>query len=402
MIEENPKDIRKADIVVGIPSYNEANCIGFTTKQVAQGLKLYFSEYKCAIINCDNCSTDGTKEVFLNTLTDIPKIYISTPPGIKGKGNNLRNLFYKARELEAKAIIVVDADLKSITPKWIKNFVEPIFNNFAFVTPLYVRHKYDGTITNNIAYPLTRALYGRRIRQPIGGDFAFSDEMLRIYIEGRYWTEMVGQFGIDIWMTTLAINEGLPICQSFMGRPKIHRQKDPARTLGTMFSQVIGTIFDLMSQFAKNWNEVKWSKPTAIHGFGLGETELPPPININEGALYTGFLNGFEEYVSIWEEALYEPNFNKLKEIRTFSIEKFDFPTELWAKILYDFAIAYNQKTLDRYRLLNALIPLYFGKVLSYVKKTRRLSIQEAEEFIENECVIFEKVKPYLIKKWVE
>ena len=51
-------------------------------------------------------------------------------------------------------------------------------------------------------------------------------------------------------------------------------------------------------------------------------------------------------------------------------------------------------------RLLNALIPLYFGKVLSYVKKTRRLSIQEAEEFIENECVIFEKVKPYLIKKW--
>ncbi len=399
-IEENPSGIKQAEIVIGIPSYNEADSIAFTTKKAAQGLRLYFSQFKCVIINCDNHSPDGTKEAFFNTPIDVPKIYISTPPGIRGKGNNLRSLFYKVCQLGAKATIVVDADLKSITPKWIKNLAEPIFNDFVFVSPLYIRHKYDGTITNSIAYPLTRALYGRRIRQPIGGDFAFSDKMAKIYAEGKYWDEMVAQFGIDVWMTTLAINKGLPICQSFMGRPKIHKQKDPAKMLGPMFSQVVGTIFDLMSPFSKNWREVKWSKPTAIHGFGFGEEELPPPVDINQKALYSGFIEGFKGYISVWERVLYEPNLHKLKEIKTFSFERFDFPAELWAKILYDFAIAYKDQVVDKETLLKALIPLYFGKIFSYTKKVARLSIQEAEEFTENECMIFEKAKPYLIERW--
>lgn len=399
-IEENPHDIRQAEVVVGIPSYNEADSITFPTKQAAQGLRLYFSQFKCVIINCDNHSPDGTKEIFLNTPTDVPKIYISTPPGIRGKGNNLRALFYKACQLGAKAIIVVDADLKSITPKWIKNLAEPIFNNFTFVSPLYVRHKYDGTITNSIAYPLIRALYGRRIRQPIGGDFAFSHEMAKIYADGRYWSEMVAQFGIDIWMTTLAINEGLPICQSFMGRPKIHKQKDPAKMLGAMFSQVVGTIFDLMPPFAEHWKEIKWSKPTAIYGFGFGETESPPPVDIDQKALYRGFLRGFEQYIPVWERTVDNANLHKLNEIKGFSFEKFDFPTELWAKILYDFAIAYKNQVVSKELLLRALIPLYFGKVFSYAKKAARFSIREAEEFTENECMIFEKVKWYLIERW--
>ena len=44
-----------------------------------------------------------------------------------------------------------------------------IKKGFDFVAPLYNRHKYDGTITNSIVYPMTRALYGHSIRHPIGG-----------------------------------------------------------------------------------------------------------------------------------------------------------------------------------------------------------------------------------------
>ncbi|HPV30740.1 MAG TPA: glycosyltransferase, partial [Deltaproteobacteria bacterium] len=168
-------NITHTDIVVGIPSYNEAATISFPTSQAALGLQEHFNHMDAVIINCDNNSTDGTGKVFLNTDTrGIPKIYLSTPKGVKGKGNNFKNLFRKVLELNAKAVVVVDADLKSITPRWIKNLGEPLFNDFGFVAPLYVRHKYDGTITNNIAYPMTRSLYGRRVRQPIGGDFGFS------------------------------------------------------------------------------------------------------------------------------------------------------------------------------------------------------------------------------------
>ena len=80
--------------------------------------------------------------------------------------------------------------------------------------------------------------------------------------------------------------------------------------------------------------------------------------------------------------------------------EQFDFPTHIWATLLYDFAIAYKNGVVDKEQLLNSLIPIYFGKTLSYVRKTDRMTIQEAEEFIENECLVFEETKPYLLERW--
>jgi len=176
--EINPDNIKKAEMVVCIPSYKEADAISYPTTEADKGLKKYFGEYESVIINCDNNSPDHTREAFLETATESPKIYLSTEPGLKGKGNNFRNLFQKVVDLKAKAVVVVDADLKSITPEWIKHLGEPLFSGFSYVAPLYVRHKYDGTITNGIAYPMTRSLYGRRVRQPIGGDFFRSESVL--------------------------------------------------------------------------------------------------------------------------------------------------------------------------------------------------------------------------------
>ena len=81
--------------------------------------------------------------------------------------------------------------------------------------------------------------------------------------------------------------------------------------------------------------------------------------------------------------------------------EQFDFPTQTWAKLLFDYAGAYNRKVMDPQQLLDSLIPLYFGKTLSYVRKTERMSVQQAEDFIENECMVFEETKPYLVDHWV-
>ena len=210
-IEENPQDVQAADLIVGIPSYNEAELISYPTQKASEGLIKYFGDKNCVIINCDNDSPDGTREAFLNTQTEVPKIYLSTPPGVRGKGNNFKNLFEKSCELGAQAIVVVDADLKSITPRWIKNLGDPLFKNFGFVSPLFLSHRFESTITNNIAYPLTRSLYGRRVRQPIGGDVGFSGELARLYLEEEPWGKRVSQSGIDIWMVTLAMTQGIPI-----------------------------------------------------------------------------------------------------------------------------------------------------------------------------------------------
>jgi len=398
--EVNPAGITRADLVVCIPSYNEADAISYPVTQADMGLQQYFSDMATVIINCDNNSPDNTRQAFLHTQTRTPKIYLSTPPGIKGKGNNFKNLFEKVVELKAKAVVVVDADLKSITPEWIRHLGNPLFQGFSYVAPLYVRHKYDGTITNGIAYPMTRALYGRRVRQPIGGDFGFSGRLAQAYLESTTWNESVSHFGIDIWMTTLAINQRIQICQAFMGRPKIHRTKDPGLDLGPMFRQVVGTIFALMKDFESLWMKVKYSRPTAIFGFGLGEVEMPPKVDVDTNHLLFQFHEGFDRYCHIWERVLTSDVYGKLREIGGLKESEFNFPTDLWARVLFDTAVSYGTAGLNEDELMDSLIPLYFGRTLSFVKRTQKMSIKQAEDAIEADCETFEMTKPYLISQW--
>ncbi len=399
--EENPATIKKADIVVGIPSYNEASLIGYPTLQAALGLNEYFGQMDSVIINCDNSSTDGTGKAFMDTDTmNIPKIYLSTPKGVRGKGNNLKNLFRKVIELNARAVVVIEADLTSVTPRWIKNLGEPLFNDFAFVSPLYVRHKYDGTVTNNISYPMTRCLYGRRVRQPIGGDFGFSGAMANVFLKNELWNEDVAQFGIDIWMSTVAMNEGVPICQAFMGKPRVQTPRDPSMDPGPMFKQILGTMFNLMNEYHGKWRSTKWSKPTAIFGFGSGEVEQPAPVTVNKEKLYHKFREGFNSYWDIYRSIFSFENLQKVREVASLSMEHFEMPVSVWAKTLFDFAICFHKQTVERSRLIEVLIPLYYGMTLSYVNKTEGMSMLQAEEFLEDMCLIFEQTKPYIIDRW--
>jgi hypothetical protein len=97
-------------------------------------------------------------------------------------------------------------------------------------------------------YPLTRALYGLDVRQPIGGDFGFSGRVAAHYLRKPVWETDVARFGIDIWMTTTALADGFKVCESFLGA-KIHDPKDPGADLAAMFVQVVSSVFDLMQEY---------------------------------------------------------------------------------------------------------------------------------------------------------
>ena len=137
------------------------------------GLVKYFPQFTAVIVNSDGGSTDGTRDAVLSTrVEDTHLLLLSTPlfpvhrlsipyHGIPGKGSAFRLIFQMADRLHAKACAVVDSDLRSITPEWMDLLVRPVLNaGYDFVAPYYHRHKYDGTITNSIVYPMTRALYG--------------------------------------------------------------------------------------------------------------------------------------------------------------------------------------------------------------------------------------------------
>ncbi|RLA94595.1 MAG: glycosyl transferase [Deltaproteobacteria bacterium] len=397
---ETPSHVAQADILVGIPSYNEADSIAYPTDVASRGLIEHFPDKRSVIINVDNHSPDGTRDAFMNTPTKVPKIYISTPEGVKGKGNNLRNLFEAAVELRAKAVVVVDADLKSITPEWIQYLGEPLFMGFNFVTPIYIRHKYDGSITNHIAYPLLRTLFGLRVRQPIGGDFGFSGRMARAFLSEKLWNDMIANFGIDIWMTTIAIARRFRVCQTFLGSPKTHRAKDPAAQLGPMFTQVVMTFFDLMIDFEYIWKDTTVSWPSSIFGFGLGVEEKPPPVSVNIDALYNSFTTGFDKYGELWEKIIPQPELIEIDKTKKLPKEQFYYRSDLWARILFNFAIAYRNNELPRDKIVESMIPFYHSRILSFVNKTQHMGIKECEEYFEGIVRVFENEKYYLIKRW--
>lgn len=397
----NPNHVMDAEVVVGIPSYNEADNIAYPTDVASRGLREHFPDKRAVIINVDNHSPDGTKDVFLNTPTEVPKIYISTAPGVKGKGNNFHNLFEAAVELNAKAIIVVDADLKSITPQWIRYLGEPLMGRFDYVAPIYARHKYDGSITNHIAYPLLRSLFGIRVRQPIGGDFGFSGKLARAFLSEKLWNDKIANFGIDIWMTTIAIARRFNICQAFLGSAKVHNPKDPASDLGPMFTQVVSTLFDLITDFEFIWKDTFSSTPSNIYGFGLGVEEKPPTVNVNLDSLFDSFMEGFKKYGKTWEKIIPAPEFMQISKLQKVKEKKnFYYSSDLWARVLFNFAIAYKMNEIDKDTLIESMIPFYHSRVLSFANKTESASIKEAEEYLENVTRVFEKEKYYLVQRW--
>ncbi len=404
------EEIQTADILIGIPSYNNVRTIGHVVRAVMAGLAKYFPNTKAVLFNSDGGSTDGTQEevkrVQIEDFRTIlafhpthPVHKIVTPyHGIPGKGSAFRLIFEAAISLEAKACAVVDSDLRSITPGWMELLLRPIYEEgFDYVAPLYSRHKYDGTITNSIVYPLTRTLYSKSVRQPIGGDFGFSGELAKFYLTKEVWETDVAQFGIDIWMTTLAIAEGYKVCQSYLGA-KIHDAKDPGTDLGPMFTQVVSSVFSLMGEYENLWKKVKRSQPVPTFGFHY-EVGLEP-ISVNPERMVRNFRLGIKDLMEIWSRILSPETARWLESIGGLSNEAFFFPQDLWVRIVYDFAIAYHKGSVHREHLLKSMIPLYLGRVASFVIENRENSAKEVEEKIESLCLAFEEMKPYLIEHW--
>jgi len=407
-VDENVASVRRADIVIGIPSYNNARTIGHVVRAANAGLLKYFPQFDGLIINSDGGSTDGTAKAVLEAqVEDSHLLLLETPKkpvnrlsvpyhGIPGKGSAFRNIFEIALRLGAKACAVVDSDLRSITPEWIDLLIRPVLlHGYDLVTPYYHRHKYDGTITNNLVYPLTRALYGKRIRQPIGGDFGLSARLLSIYTTRNDWESDVARYGIDIWLTTLAVVEDFKVCQSFLGA-KLHDPKDPGSDLSAMLMQVMGSLFALMEEYEDRWPDVEGSAPVDLFGFRYDVGV--EPVAVTTSRMLDQFRHGLDDLTEIYEEALEARTFQQLRELAGDSV--FLLPDEVWVRVVYDFACRFHRAPVGRGQLLRSLTPLYMGRVASMVEETRDMGPQDFEERMERACRIFEEMKPYLIQRW--
>jgi hypothetical protein len=443
-IRDQIERLGRADIMVGIPSFKNAATIGYVVRAAHAGLVQYFPDLKPVLVNADAGSPDGTQRVVIETeppdyvesillvrpTNKLDRVSLTYPEiaGIGGKGAALRTIFEMAAALEVQALVVVDSDLRSILPEWIELLAGPILKGgYDYTAPLYARYKYDGTITNTVTYPLTRALYGHRIRQPIGGDFGVSGDLVRHYLALDDWTDDISKFGIDIWMTTSALTGGFAVCQTRLGA-KVHDPKDPGSDLGPMFRQVVGTILRLAASHADAWLDVRGSHDIPVYGF---ERIIdPPPLEVNSIRLLSEFHGGSLALADTWRTMLERDNAEMVLALAeeagrladdalrrlgiggeagttpvatadmAEALAAFHFPDELWARVMYDLIIATRQGVLDTGAMVAALVPIYFGRVGSFVIENRHLTTADAEERVERQARQFELLKPYLVDRW--
>jgi hypothetical protein len=388
--EVNRDNVSEAAIVVGLASYNEADSIDYPTQQASLGLKKYYPDKKSAIVNCDNHSLDGTELAFLGTETEVPKIYITTPPDTPGKGYNFENMFRKVLELDAKVLICLDADLTSVTPEWVKYFADPILAGYDMVNPIYSRHKYDGTITNNLCYPVVYGLFCRNVRQPIGGDFAISRRFAEHLIQ-LPWHRTTEEYGIDIFMTMNSILGGFDICETGLGAK---RHKPSAPKLGPMFIQVVSTAFLTVLRNIDRWRDLDVIEQPPL--YGLRRMEPAQDLTIDRTAIEKQARDGFSDSQAALEQGLSPELYREFVEV--FASKTIDISAFQWMTAVYD-TIAAFRTAEDRQSLVESIKGLYFGRALSFMNKTWDWGTEEAEEEILKQAELFYKHRDYLIRK---
>lgn len=394
------ESLGRADIVIGIPCYQSGTSIRHVLEAVCRGLATYYPETRSLILVSDGGSTDDTREIAEAVNEKAYRIVklVTIYRGVPGKGSALRAIFEAADFLRPRAVAVFDSDLISISPPWVRNLLEPAFNGYDFVAPDYERFKLDGTITNTIAYNLTRALYGRKVRQPIGGDFGLSGAMVRHFLRQDVWETDVSRFGIDIWMTTTAIVNGFRMCQSRLG-VKVHGHKDPAADLSPMFRQVVGTIFQLMETHEPFWKKIIDSEDIPIVGPALAGK--PEAFEIDREALLEYFRIGFLNFGGLWREILGESDFQGIQSLADeTNCGGGVMPIETWVRIVYRYACAFHESPRQRMKILDTMIPLYHARVASMVREMEGMGPKRTARYFQEQARAFEVMKPYLLDHW--
>jgi hypothetical protein len=385
------------DIVVGLPAYKNGRTVAGVMNAVASGIRTHYPDARALIYVSDGGSTDDTVEIAQHVaLPEQIARVVTSYQGVTGKGSAIRSVLEATDVLGASACAIVDADVRSITPEWIQRLVGPVLASKAdFVTPIYTRDRHEVTINDMIAFPLTRALYGRDLRQPLGGEVAMSPRACHSFLSRDVWETDVARFGIHMWMTTLAINSGWRLYQAPLGT-KTHDFKDPTVGFEPKFLQIVGTLFRLMTIYRRIWPEVTMVVPVPIWG---ELTHLDPePVPTTRQTLWDGFKKGVKRYRRNLNAIFDNEQKQLLKDL--LAADRPTFPLDAWAKMVMDFAVVYNRGEGDPDKVALSLLPLYYARKAALLMELEGKPWTAVEEAILEQADTFVACKEHLVQRW--
>jgi hypothetical protein len=402
--------VGEVDLLVGIPSHNNAKSISQTVTTIEECFQQNFVRDRVVIINVDGGSRDGTSEAVLNTpfpksqnsrglsslrtLHRITTRYANQP----SRGGAFRAILVAADLLRAKACAVLSPEIPNSSAARVKSLLQPAYReSFDCVTPLYSRHKNDGLLARNLVYPMGRAIFGKRIRELNSTEIGFTGKLAGYCLNLDVWREESVHTSPEAWMATSAICSGFRCCQSFLG-PKVHSLTSSGPDIVTAVRQAVGTLFWCLEAQQSFWMERSGSEP--VPTFGPEHELTSEPVRVNRKRIFDLFLSGAAELSEVLKSILAPETHAELQRIATEDDRKFRYKDELWVKTLYEFAASYHRAAIDRDHLVQALVPLYRGRIYSFLLEHHDSSPEDIEAHSENLCLEFERQKPYLVERW--
>ena len=409
------KKLGQADLVIGLPSYKNATTAAHVARVALDGVHQYFPDLRVVLINADAGYGAATRRAVAAQASlngHNSNVITGRYSGVLGQGSATAALLDAALALDAKAIIVLDSNTHSITPNWIAGLAHLILEQKVdLVRPRYYWSMPGGQLSDLIVYPLFRALWGQSVRYPAAPDLALSPRLAAAVLDEDIWETEVATFGFPLWLTTYAVLGEWRAAQSALGEKR--PPADPARTpasrnddrqaeasFKSQFQNIVSVMLRLAYEYQTQWDNVDnfHSVPTLTR-FALSTNPDPAPEQdptpfLDELAL------GWIEYRALWQRILTPENLTHVETLATLPPDRFYFPADLWARIIYDFAVVFNLGDCDPYQVAGSLYPLYLGRLAAFGQEIAGLAVVGREGTVAAQAVEFEEARPYLKIRW--
>jgi glucosylglycerate synthase len=398
-----------ADLVIGVPAYNMARTIEGALAPVRASVLGPLHALRTVVVLADGGSTDGTVERAADLLRDVPRglsrsyalhaaDQLSLPfHGLPGRARALRALFEVSQASRAKGCVVVDAGAAGLTAEGVAGLARAVHDEaFDYAVGVYHRPVFAGALTRSIVAPVFRACYGARLQQPMGGEFACSGRFVAHCLDPDSAIDSADPVAVNLRVAIAAVTGGFR-CGEVLAGTRRGGSREDGLDLGTTVAQVVGALFGELEQTATVWHRVRRSVALPIIGPRPGGIPADPPA---VEPLLEAFRLGYRELREIWSEILPPSSILALKRLASAPEAEFQVESSTWARLVYDFALAYRLRAVARDQLLRSLTPLYLGWLASFVQQVRGVSDGEAAERLEQVCLAFEAEKPHLISGW--
>lgn len=401
--------VGEVDLLVGVPSRNNADTIGHTVEAIEESFQHAFPRQRVVIVNVDCGSNDGTIDLFLNSsgrknASSRGITSLRTEHRVVARYENatqatvLRTIAATGDLLRARACAVVSAATSNLTADWVGNLLQPVYRqDFDFVAPLYARQRFDGLLARLVLYPITRAVFGKRIREIQSGEFGFSGRLATNCTTSDMWREPSIQDLPQACMTVTAIASGYRCCQSYLG-PRLRPVAAQTPDIVTAVRQAVGALFWCVNAYEDYW--MGHSANDTVPSFGPDHELTDDPVTVNLERLFELFRSGVAELSPLLKTILAPDTYAEVQRLAACDERKLCFENMLWARTVYDFAASYHHTLLNRDHLVQALVPLYRGKTYSFFLQHAASTAADIEADSENLCLEFERQRVHFMERW--